>query len=209
MKCLRCGAPRQTEDTECPQCGIDFEYVEKKLARQSRNQTDNLSAPESGENAGTEPQSPEPTPTPPPRRTPEVTQNTTNDAETSAPRPAESSQQAAAVTKPCPKCEFLNPETATECLRCGIIFEKYEAYIEKKRKLMDEVSRTTDVMIDPENLRAAIEQAQEDEPESETVKACCPHCSQRYRIRPDQIGITTRCKKCSSIFKIEAETDTN
>ncbi|MFZ7126148.1 MAG: MJ0042-type zinc finger domain-containing protein [Desulfobacterales bacterium] len=90
-----------------------------------------------------------------------------------------------------------------ECLRCGIIFEKYGTYLEKKRRLMEEASRTTDGLIDPESIRAAVEESQAAPPASENVKTRCPHCDQRYRIRPDQIGITTRCKKCSSIFKIE------
>lgn len=35
-------------------------------------------------------------------------------------------------TKPCPKCGKINNANATECERCGIIFEKYEQF--KKRK---------------------------------------------------------------------------
>ena len=58
-------------------------------------------------------------------------------------------------------------------------------------------------LLDPETIRAAAESSQ---PVVETpvmAKTACPHCGQRYKIRDDQIGITTRCKKCSSIFKIE------
>lgn len=31
-ECPRCGYTRQAEDSECPHCGTDFAYVEKKLA---------------------------------------------------------------------------------------------------------------------------------------------------------------------------------
>ncbi|MBC2735246.1 MAG: hypothetical protein HF981_12885 [Desulfobacteraceae bacterium] len=102
----------------------------------------------------------------------------------------------------CPKCGFGNPDQAQECLRCGIIFAKYEAYLEKKRQVEEETNQTTDGLLDPETIRAAAESSQ---PATKPVmaKTACPHCGQRYKIRNDQVGITTRCKKCSSIFKIE------
>ncbi len=33
-ECPRCGYKRQAEDIECPHCGTDFAYLEKKLARE-------------------------------------------------------------------------------------------------------------------------------------------------------------------------------
>jgi len=33
-ECPRCGYKRQAEDSECPHCGTDFAYLEKKLARE-------------------------------------------------------------------------------------------------------------------------------------------------------------------------------
>jgi predicted Zn finger-like uncharacterized protein len=206
MKCPRCDAPRQPDDTECPQCGIDIAYVEKKMARTTHN---HQTEPDASDDGG------DPWPEPPPE----------TDSADSA-RDAEGREEVQAIetrpfneevdtkalptggSTPCPKCDFANPDGVTECLRCGIIFKKYERFIEKKRRLLEEASHTTDGLIDPEDLRSAMEQAEEavGEPKSETVKTACPHCRQRYRIRPDQIGITTRCKKCSSIFKIEALT---
>jgi predicted Zn finger-like uncharacterized protein len=66
----------------------------------------------------------------------------------------------------------------------------------------EETNQTTDGLLDPETIRAAAESSQ---PATKpvTAKTACPHCGQRYKIRNDQVGITTRCKKCSSIFKIE------
>jgi predicted Zn finger-like uncharacterized protein len=104
----------------------------------------------------------------------------------------------------CPKCGFGNPAKAQECLRCGIIFKKYEAYLEKKRLVEEETNQTTDGLLDPETIRAAAESSQPVTTTPLVAKTACPHCGQRYKIRDDQIGITTRCKKCSSIFKIEA-----
>jgi predicted Zn finger-like uncharacterized protein len=102
----------------------------------------------------------------------------------------------------CPKCGFGNPDQAQECLRCGIIFTKYEAYLEKKRQVEEETNQTTDGLLDPETIRAAAESSQP-AAKPAMAKTACPHCGQRYKIRNDQVGITTRCKKCSSIFKIE------
>lgn len=180
MKCPRCDHPRQPEEPECSNCGIDFDYVEKKLAR-----------------------SPEPV-TPPPSEAavapaPAVeVANTLPVADASLP-PAESDN----LLAPCPKCGFHNQDAAQECLRCGIIFAKYEAYLEKRRRAEEETNQTTDGLLDPETIRIAAEASQQSQPSPVYAKTACPHCSQRFKIRNDQIGITTRCKKCSSIFKIE------
>lgn len=203
MKCPRCDAPRQPEDAECARCGVDFELVEKKMARsRQRHATDPVGfavAP------GPEPEATAAGTAPQPKQEPLSPMEPVEMPEAmSAEPPPEAADD---VT--CPKCEFTNPEDADECLRCGVIFDKYKAYLEKKRQILEEASRTTDGLIDPESLEAAVREAQEQEntpqpePEPVIVKTRCPHCSQRYRIRPDQIGITTRCKKCSSIFKIE------
>ncbi len=209
MKCPRCDAPRQPDDKECPRCGIDIAYVEKKLARPVYH---HQGKPNTSDGGGDH--SPEP-----PHRVDDTdtARDTERQTEVTAPEtePLFQVTDPKAVpeggTTPCPKCDFANPDDVTECLRCGIIFKKYERFLEKKRRLLEDASHTTDGLIDPEDLRSAMEQAQEGaqegaaaEPEAETVKTACPHCGQRYRIRPDQIGITTRCKKCSSIFKIEA-----
>lgn len=200
MKCPRCDAPREPENAECSRCGIDFNLVEKKRVGSPRRQA---SEP-SGAVAAPGPEAvvveaqrlSQPVQEPPTPMEP---------VQFSDPSPGDIPPADDDVT--CPKCEFTNPEDADECLRCGVIFDKYKAYLEKKRQIMEEVSRTTDGLIDPESLQAAVREAQDqdgdDPPEPVAVKTRCPHCSQRYRIRPDQIGITTRCKKCSSIFKIE------
>jgi predicted Zn finger-like uncharacterized protein len=114
------------------------------------------------------------------------------------------SAAAQAQDNECPKCGFANPQATEECLRCGIIFAKYEAYLEKKRRVEEETNQTTDGLLDPETIRAAAESSQPAVSAPVMAKTACPHCGQRYAIRDDQLGITTRCKKCSSIFKIEA-----
>jgi predicted Zn finger-like uncharacterized protein len=186
MKCPRCDFPRKPGERECPQCGIDYAYVEKKMAR--------------GEDASPPVENP-PDAIPEDREAPkgdpmpEVEQP--NDNISPPPTPPASKNA-------CPKCGFGNPEQALECLRCGIIFSKYEAYLEKKRQVEEETNQTTDGLLDPETIRAAAESNAPAATPPVTAKTACPHCSQRYKIRDDQIGITTRCKKCSSIFKIEA-----
>jgi predicted Zn finger-like uncharacterized protein len=106
--------------------------------------------------------------------------------------------------KPCPKCGFHNQVKSQECLRCGIIFDKYEAYLEKRRKAEEETNQTTDGLLDPETVQMAAEASRQTLTSPTYAKTACPHCGQRFKIRNDQVGITTRCKKCSSIFKIES-----
>jgi len=187
MKCPRCDYPREPGDRECPKCGIDYAYVEKKMTHQGNVSSE---APEDSDPASENPaevfDQEEPMPdTDMPERGP---------ATSPAPPPDKNS---------CPKCGFGNPDKALECLRCGIIFTKYEAYLEKKRRVEEETNHTTDGLLDPETIRAAAESSQPVVATPVMAKTACPHCGQRYKIRDDQIGITTRCKKCSSIFKIE------
>jgi predicted Zn finger-like uncharacterized protein len=105
--------------------------------------------------------------------------------------------------KPCPKCGFSNNPALNECLRCGVIFAKYESYLEKKRRAEEEASKTTDGLLDADTIKAVMEGAPQGSGPPEEIRTACPQCGQRYRIRDDQIGITTRCRKCSSIFTIE------
>ncbi len=187
MKCPRCDHPRQPEERECSNCGIDFYYVEKKMARSSA------------------PVAPEAAESPPAPSSPnDVVTVDTPAAKTEAapvnPAPAPAPEE----LKPCPKCGFHNQDQAQECLRCGIIFNKYEAYLEKRRKAEEETNQTTDGLLDPETVQMAAEASRQSQPSPSYAKTACPHCGQRFRIRNDQLGITTRCKKCSSIFKIES-----
>ncbi|MBL0715772.1 MAG: hypothetical protein JJV98_18960 [Desulfosarcina sp.] len=185
MKCPRCDYPRQPEERECSNCGIDFNYVEKKMAR----------SPVTAAPAPLEDNVPV-KPTPPPEV--EVIET---------PVAADTALSQASVedeNKPCPKCGFHNQVKALECLRCGIIFDKYEVYLEKRRKAEEETNQTTDGLLDPETIQMAAEASRQTQPSPVYAKTACPHCGQRYKIRNDQVGITTRCKKCSSIFKIEA-----
>jgi predicted Zn finger-like uncharacterized protein len=172
MKCPRCDHPRQPGSRECPKCGIDYAYVERKigLGDQSAMQTPPETAPPDAQDQ----------PPPSPADTPNPNQRS------------------------CPKCGFLNQGQAPECLRCGIIFDKYEAYLEKKRKVEEETNQTTDGLLDPETIQMVAEAADQSQAAMDYAKTACPHCSQRYKIRQDQVGITTRCKKCSSIFRIES-----
>ena len=185
MKCPRCDFPRKPEDRECPQCGIDYAYVEKKMARSDDPPSSDESQPEVASEADEAPKE---------DPMPDVVQP--GDTPPASAPPADKNA--------CPKCGFGNPEQALECLRCGIIFSKYEAYLEKKRQVEEETNQTTDGLLDPDTIRAAAESSAPAATAPAKAKTACPHCGQRYKIRDDQIGITTRCKKCSSIFKIEA-----
>ena len=197
MKCPRCDHPRRPEERECSQCGIDFHYVEKKMARASGT-------------AAPAPQESVSPPDPPvdievieaPAEPPAVEAPAAGAPE--AEEKASSSDTTEAEPKPCPKCGFQNQAQAPECLRCGIIFDKYEAYLEKKRKAVEETNATTNGLLDPETVQMAAEANRQAPPAPVYAKTACPHCGQRFKIRNDQIGITTRCKKCSSIFKIES-----
>jgi predicted Zn finger-like uncharacterized protein len=187
MKCPRCDYPRQPGDRECPKCGIDYAYVEKKMAHRGD------ATPEFLENPDPESEKPA-----------EASTKEEHMADTDMPEAGHTTAPTPPPPKnPCPKCGFGNPDKALECLRCGIIFTKYEAYLEKKRLVEEETNQTTDGLLDPETIRAAAESSQPVVAAPAMAKTACPHCGQRYKIRDDQIGITTRCKKCSSIFKIE------
>ena len=186
MKCPRCDYIRKPGDRECPKCGIDYAYVEQKMGR--NQEADELPGNQSDAVA-------------------ESAESDDMEIETETPQtPAGNMNASANATSKniCPKCGFGNPDQSGECLRCGIIFSKYEAYLEKKRQVEEETNQTTDGLLDPETIRAAAENSQPEVAAPVMAKTACPHCSQRYKIRDDQIGITTRCKKCSSIFKIEA-----
>ncbi len=190
MKCPRCDHPRQSDERECSNCGIDFNYVEKKMAR-------------SPDSAAPMEMAPAPPPLPPEKN------QTAAPEPDPAPAPEAPQDEAPAGTapeelKPCPKCGFHNQVKAQECLRCGIIFEKYEAYLEKRRKAEEETNQTTDGLLDPETIQMAAEASLQSLTSPSYAKTACPHCGQRFKIRNDQVGITTRCKKCSSIFKIES-----
>ena len=180
MKCPRCDHPRQPEERECANCGIDFDYVEKKMARSA--------VPAAPAMTGTPP------PSPPSEH--DAVETPSNAPANGAPAPVTTEDE----TKPCPKCGFQNQDAALECLRCGIIFDKYEAYLEKRRKAEEETNQTTDGLLDPETIQAAAEASRQSHPSPIYAKTACPHCGQRFKIRNDQVGITTRCKKCSSIF---------
>ena len=185
MKCPRCDHPRHPEERECSNCGIDFNYVEKKLAR-----SPGPAAPEAAESP----------PEPPSPNEVEAVETPAEISEAAAVAPAPPPEE----LKPCPKCGFHNQAQAQECLRCGIIFDKYEAYLEKRRKAEEETNQTTDGLLDPETVQMAAEASRQSQPSKAFAKTACPHCGQRFKIRNDQLGITTRCKKCSSIFKIES-----
>lgn len=188
MKCPRCDYPRKPGERECPKCGIDYAYVEKKMGHRDDSPPEALEDPDPASEKPVEASTKE-------EHMPE---------NTARPRTEPTTPPTSSTPKnPCPKCGFGNPEKALECLRCGIIFTKYEAYMEKKRLVEEETNQTTDGLLDPETIRAAAESSQPVVATPVMAKTACPHCGQRYKIRDDQIGITTRCKKCSSIFKIE------
>ena len=188
MKCPRCDYPRKPGDRECPQCGIDYAYVEQKMTPRDDAPSQ---IPEDDDSASGKPM--------------EASTREEHMPETDLPETSPVASPAPPAPKnPCPKCGFGNPENALECLRCGIIFTKYEAYLEKRRRVEEETNQTTDGLLDPETIRAAAESSQPVVATPVKAKTACPHCGQRYTIRDDQVGITTRCKKCSSIFKIES-----
>ena len=202
MKCPRCDHPRQPEERECSQCGIDFHYVEKKMARAS-----GTAAPAPPESVASPDRPPEIEVNEVPTETPAVEEHAADESaaqEPAAKEMASSSDTTEAEPKPCPKCGFQNQAEAPECLRCGIIFNKYEAYLEKKRRAVEETNATTNGLLDPETVQMAAETSRQAPPAPVYAKTACPHCGQRFKIRNDQLGITTRCKKCSSIFKIES-----
>ena len=188
MKCPRCDHPRQSDERECSNCGIDFGYVEKKMAR-------------SPEPAALVETASDPSPPPPDKSQAPLPEHDPAPESEKADAPADTAPE---ELKPCPKCGFHNQVKSQECLRCGIIFDKYEAYLEKRRKAEEETNQTTDGLLDPETVQMAAEASRQSLTSPTYAKTACPHCGQRFKIRNDQVGITTRCKKCSSIFKIES-----
>jgi predicted Zn finger-like uncharacterized protein len=184
MKCPRCDQTRQPEELECSNCGVDFDIVARRLLR----------SPEAA--------------APNPPQEADSNEPPSSDKVVINPKSASTAagNASAAVDnkrKPCPKCGFDNTSRAPECLRCGIIFDKYEVYLEKRRRAEEETNQTTDGLLDTESVQMAVEASRLSPLEVVYARTACPHCAQRYKIRTDQVGILTRCKKCSSIFKIE------
>ncbi len=186
MRCPRCDHPRQPGDRECPRCGIDYAYVESKMAQTPSDTRPQAEDPKSGK-AGR-------------ISSPPIQDDPHSGPPGGAAGPGPVTGKA---TRPCPKCGFNNDAALSECLRCGVIFAKYETYLEKKRRAEEEASRTTDGLLDSDTLKAVLEGTPLGAPPPAEIKTACPHCGQHYKIRDDQIGITTRCRKCSSIFTIE------
>ena len=184
MKCPRCDQTRQPEELECSNCGVDFSIVAPSSKR-----------------------SPEPAASEPPPAA-DATHPASSDKADVTHQPAGTAPAASSApdddtVKSCPKCGYSNEPRAEECLRCGIIFDKYERYLEKRRQAEEETDETTDGLLDPESVQKAVDASRQSPLEVAYARTACPHCAQRYKIRTDQVGILTRCKKCSSIFKIE------
>jgi predicted Zn finger-like uncharacterized protein len=184
MKCPRCDQTRQPEELECSNCGVDFGIVAQKLER-SPETTASKPSQEADSNA------------PAPSDKVDVNNKPAGSAAARNSAPVDDE------LKPCPKCGYHNERRAPECLRCGIIFDKYEVYLEKRRRAEEETNQTTDGLLDTESVQMAVEASRQSPLEVVYARTACPHCAQRYKIRTDQVGILTRCKKCSSIFKID------
>jgi len=86
----------------------------------------------------------------------------------------------------CPRCGHARQPEHAECPYCGIHYD----YVEKK--LANETPQ--------EN--AAEEQNDQTKALPDKIKTACPECGQKYKVRPEQVGIKTKCKKCSTAFTI-------
>jgi predicted Zn finger-like uncharacterized protein len=85
----------------------------------------------------------------------------------------------------CPKCGKPRKDGDQECSFCGI---HYSIFDQKQGR---EEKATTDKTIPA--FDSSIEDAK--------VKTACPKCGQEYKIRSEQVGLKTRCKKCKTTFE--------
>jgi len=177
MKCPKCGNEYQQTDKECPHCGVDFAYLERKTARQVTKE-DITTVVESQEPEPVKPPTPLKEEPEPPKEAPAPPKK----APIEAPAKVQAVKKPAPPKKeegpkvPCPKCNFENPPGSIDCFQCGIVFAKYEAFLAK--------------------------QAAEGGGQN-AAKTACPKCGMAHNVARDQLGSETTCKKCGNPFKAE------
>ncbi|MGD2272303.1 MAG: zinc-ribbon domain-containing protein [Desulfobacterales bacterium] len=95
----------------------------------------------------------------------------------------------------CPKCGQ-RQAAADECIQCGIVIEKYEAYLAKKKQVESEASEGMDKNVSSmphaQTAEEEIDKQENSTPGRITCKACtqeisagvnfCPHCGQPAKI---------------------------
>ena len=105
MECPKCGYERESEDTHCSLCGVDFDLLErqeaeKKALKQMAKNGNGLGPGEVAPNMEMEEKAPPPT---------------------------------GEVVGECPNCGFSRRPGENECRHCGVIFEKHEQLTEQKK----------------------------------------------------------------------------
>ncbi len=105
MECPKCGYERESGDTHCSLCGVDFDLLEQQKAEKKalKNITKNGGSLQAGDLA----------------------------LETGKDQTAASSS--GDVVGECPKCGFSRRSDENECRHCGVIFEKHEQLTEQKK----------------------------------------------------------------------------
>jgi len=86
----------------------------------------------------------------------------------------------------CPRCGQARQPEDDECPHCGIHYD----YVEKK------------LAKEGKESNPPVEQNDQTKALPEKIKTACPVCGQKYKVQSKQIGIKTKCKKCSSVFTI-------
>jgi len=105
MECPKCGYERESGDTHCSLCGVDFELLERQEAEKKalKKVSRNGNSPNNG-HAAQEP-------------------------EKGGPAPPSSAE----IIGECPKCGFSRRPDENECRHCGVIFDKHEQLTEQKK----------------------------------------------------------------------------
>ncbi len=103
MECPKCGYERKQSDTDCPLCGINYEYFDNlqaekvSLKQKTKEQQGAIKEPEP----------------------------TKDDSYKTSVREQ--------VSGKCPKCEYPRLAGAVECSNCGVIYQNYEDFLKKQK----------------------------------------------------------------------------